>query len=112
MQKKKLSLLWLIFTVFIIAGSCCTPRTVYIEAEPPVLPDMPDTVILVEDSPVNEYRLIVLDLRWRMRDASVRRILKIITEEEYWEEMQEYDRTMVLYDEAFRRYQERMKLID
>ena len=103
--------LWLIFATLIILSSCCTDP-VFIEPEPPVLPSMPETVILVESSPINEYRLIVQDMRWRMRDAFIRELLGIITEEEYQAEVAEYQRILDLFDQAFRDYQETMNLLD
>lgn len=88
---------------------CKTVEYVYIEPDPPVIPPMPEKVILVESSQVNEYRLMVQDYRWRLRDALIRQIVGIITEEEYQAEVNEYMRVLDLFDQAFREYQEAVK---
>lgn len=80
----------IIFVVFSILSSCCTtPETVYIEPDPPVLGDGIPRPVLdnFESISVNEYKLMIVVIRWELQWITMQETLKIITPEKYLEEV-------------------------
>ena len=99
---KKLKLLCLICVMLITVYSCCTP--VIVEADPPIFPPKPERVILVEDSSINEYRLMVQDIRWMMWASFAEWKSGIITEEVYQADIERLQGVLDKFDEAFENY--------
>lgn len=103
---KRSRTLWLIFvmliTAFSLAGCCSNP--VVVEPEAPVFPPKPERVILVEDSNVNEYRLMVQDIRWMMWASFVEWKTGIIDQETYDADIERLQGVLDKYDSIFEMY--------
>lgn len=97
---KKLKALCLICVMLTILCSCVTAPIV-VESDPPILPTKPDRVILGDDGNVNEYRLIVQDIRWRKWAFYVEWTTGIITDEEYKIEVEKLEGLLAEYDKIF-----------
>lgn len=91
--------------------SCCTDPVI-IEPVAPIFPPKPERVILVEDSNINEYRLMVQDIRWMMWASFAEWKSGIITEEVYQQDIERLQGVLDRYDEIFQVYRDQINLLD
>jgi len=99
----KLKQLCLIFVTLIILYSCCS-APIFIEPDPPIFPPKPERVILVTDSNINEYRLMVQDIRWMMWASFVEWKSGIITDDIYQADIDRLQGVLDRYDKIFQNY--------
>lgn len=96
----------MLITLFLLSSCCTDPKIVYVDPDVSFYPNQPDSVDLVSDSYVNEYRLMVQDIRWRKRDTFIRWKLNIITEEKYQEIVAQLDQFLEKIDQQFEEYEQ------
>lgn len=102
----RLRTFFLILAASILLGSCCSLcDPVYVEPDPIVFSPKPGKVVLVEDPNVNQYMLMVQDIRWLMWAVYAEWKAGIVDKEEYDADMKRYGEIIDGYDEVFNRYQ-------
>lgn len=87
-------------------ASCVT--TEYIDREH-IFPPMPEPIVLVADSVVNEYLGMCKDIEWYKWGLFVKLETRIITEEKYNDKIHEANETLKKFDEAFQKYKESLE---
>lgn len=111
---KKSKALWLIcvmlITAFSFSGCCSNP--VVVESDPPVFAPKPERVVLVENSNINEYRLMVQDIRWMMWASFAEWKTGIIDQETYDSDIQRLQGVIDKYDSIFEEYLKKTELLD